>query len=104
MNKAMNKKYFAGFDYSECKKERIHFKSIDSIAVFNSEKERDEWVNFEDWFSKFTGETKECPIFNRVPLSDDEILKIYGQKFFDSLEENLHTSCDGINWIDLEVV
>lgn len=47
------------------------------IAVFDTEQERNEWVNFEDSFTKETGmETKEDHEFDRIPVSEEEAIKL----------------------------
>ena len=42
------------------------------VAVFNTERERDEWVNFEDYGSLSNGETKEDNLLGRIPIDGIE--------------------------------
>jgi len=47
------------------------------VAVFDTEAARDEWVNFEDQFTKDFGlDTKEDHDFDRIAITDDEALAI----------------------------
>ena len=47
------------------------------IAVFNNEKDWREWLNYEDDFTKMYGvDTKEDHEFDRIPISEEEALKI----------------------------
>ena len=47
------------------------------IAVFETEQERDEWLNFEDEFTKAFGiDTKEDHEFDRVIVSEAEAKRI----------------------------
>ena len=45
------------------------------IEVFNTKRERDDWVNFRDGLSRDLGETKENCIFERQTLS-----KLYAER------------------------
>lgn len=47
------------------------------IAVFETERERDEWLNFEDEFTKAFGiDTKEDHEFDRIIVSEEEAKSI----------------------------
>lgn len=52
------------------------------VAEFNTEQERDEWVNFQDEFSRDFGTTLENCVFERAALID--------QKIIDSVVNNPH--------------
>lgn len=52
------------------------------VAEFSTEQERDEWVNFQDEFSRDFGTTLENCVFERAALTD--------QKIIDSVVNNPH--------------
>lgn len=54
-----------------------HESVLTEIAVFNSKQERDEWINFKDWFSKeYQSESMED---KRIALSYSETLSLVGK-------------------------
>ncbi len=54
---------------------------ISDIAEFETEQERDNWVNFEDSFSLGFGTTKENATFDRQTLANkNEISKVVNNK------------------------
>lgn len=50
----------------------IHKEIHDEVAIFNTEKERDEWVDFKDQLSIDLGINPEDPIFHREKITEEE--------------------------------
>ena len=51
--------------------------------VFNSRKERDDWVNYQDEFSRDMGTTPENAFFKRMVITAEEARAIAGESFND---------------------
>lgn len=63
-------KYYARFKESKAE-----------IIVFNTEKQRDDWVNFRDSFSLSHNNDKRVSTFQRIPLTENQakyIIKTFG--------------------------
>lgn len=52
------------------------FKGIENsdVAEFQTEQERDEWVNFQDEFSRDFNTTSDNCVFEREKLTDEEVI------------------------------
>lgn len=86
----MATKYFARF--AESRRE---------IAVFNTQEERDAWVNYEDEFSRFTHTTPENAPFHRISLSEDEARECSAGRIYNVANYYPDTISDNITWVEI---
>jgi hypothetical protein len=70
------------------------FREIENsdIAEFQTEQERDEWVNFQDEFSRDFGTTLDNCVFEREKLTDEKEIKsvIEDKNILTAQDEILH--------------
>lgn len=76
-----------------------HKEIYNEIAVFSSEKERDDWVNFRDWFSIATNTTVDNCTCEREAITEEEA-EIYGGDLLylqEALEDD--NMLDNVHWL-----
>lgn len=69
------------------------------VAMFNSEEERNNWVNHGDWFSETVA--KDDGIFlseERIALSQSEAYELVGDRLYNSEEYIQDNMLDNVMW------
>ena len=46
------------------------------IAIFSNEKDRDDWVNFNDYYSQLIGNNSTIATFQRIRISSEKVRSI----------------------------